>query len=112
MTTLADAAIALCFSTSARRTAGIAAKSEAKRGHRAEAERWATQAWEANDKDAEVVYKVAVVYALTGQPAKALEKLELAVKLNKPLWEVQADPDLKSLRNEPRFKKLAATPAR
>ena len=69
--------------------AGIAAKSEAKLGNTAEAERWATQAWEANDKDEGVVYKVAVVYALTDQPAKALDKLELAVKLGKPLWEVQ-----------------------
>ena len=92
--------------------AGIAAKSEAKLGRKAEAERWATQAWEANDKEAGVVYKVAVVYALTGQPAKALDKLELAVKLGKPLWEVQADPDLKSLRNDPRFKSLSAKPVR
>lgn len=92
--------------------AGIAAKSEAKLGNTAEAERWATQAWEANDKDEGVVYKVAVVYALTGQPTKALDKLELAVKLGKPLWEVQADPDLKSLRNDPRFKNLTAKPVR
>jgi eukaryotic-like serine/threonine-protein kinase len=94
------------------RTAGIAAKSEAKRGHRAEAERWATQAWEANDKDGEVVYKVAAVYALTDQPEKALDKLDLAVKLGKPLWEVRADPDFKKLRNEARFKNLTATPVR
>ena len=94
------------------RLAGIAAKCEAKLGRKAEAERWATQAWEANDTDAEVVYKVAVVYALTDQPAKALDKLELAVKLGKPLWEVQADPDLKSLRNDPRFKNLTAKPVR
>ena len=90
--------------------AGITAKCEAKLGHKVEAERWATQAWEDNDEDVEVVYKVAVVYALTGQTEKALEKLELAVKLGKPLWEVRADPDLKSLRNEPRFKKLIAKP--
>jgi serine/threonine protein kinase/tetratricopeptide (TPR) repeat protein len=93
-------------------TAGIAAKSEAKLGRKAEAERWASQAWEANDKDAEVAYKVAAVYALTGQPEKALDKLELAVKLGKPLWEVRADPDLKSLRNDARFKKLTAQPTR
>jgi Flp pilus assembly protein TadD len=92
--------------------AGIAAKSEAKLGRKAEAERWAAQAWEANDKDAEVAYKVAAVYALTDQPAKALDKLELAVKLGKPLWEVRADPDLKSLRNDARFKSLTAKPVR
>ena len=94
------------------RTASIAAKCEAKREHKAEAERWATQAWEAGDKDAEVVYKVAVVYALTGQPEKALDKLELAVNQGKPLWEVRADPDLRSLRNDARFKKLVAQTGR
>jgi len=92
--------------------AGIAAKSHAKLGNKAEAELLAGQAWEADDKDPEVVYKVAAVYALTGQPAKALDKLELAVKLGKPLWEVQADPDLTSLRNEVRFKNLTAKSGR
>jgi tetratricopeptide (TPR) repeat protein/predicted Ser/Thr protein kinase len=90
------------------RTASIAAKCEAKLGHKAEAEKWASQAWQADDKNAEVVYKFAVVYALTGQREKALDKLELAVKQGKPLWEVRADPDLRSLRNEARFKNLAA----
>jgi Flp pilus assembly protein TadD len=93
-------------------TAGIAAKCHAKLGHTAEAERLAAQAWEATNQDAEVVYKVAVVYALIGQGDKALDKLELAIKLGKPRWEVQADPDLKSLHGHARFKALAAKPVR
>jgi serine/threonine protein kinase/tetratricopeptide (TPR) repeat protein len=86
--------------------AAIAAKSEAKLGNMTEAVKWATQAWAMNDKDAEVAYKFGVVYALMGDLGKALEKLEVAVNLGKPRWEVQADPDLRSLRNDARFEKL------
>jgi serine/threonine protein kinase/tetratricopeptide (TPR) repeat protein len=94
------------------RIAGMAAKCEAKLAHKAEAELLANQAWEAGDKDAEVAYKVATVYALTGQPERAFEKLDLAVKLGKPRWEVRADPDLRSLRADARFKALVAKPDR
>ncbi|HKW01378.1 MAG TPA: serine/threonine-protein kinase [Vicinamibacterales bacterium] len=93
-------------------TAGMAAKCQAKLGNKAEAEQLAAQAWQAADQDADVVYKFAVVYALNGQPEKALDKLDVAIKLGKPRWEVQADPDLKSLRSHPRFKAMAAKPSR
>jgi serine/threonine protein kinase/tetratricopeptide (TPR) repeat protein len=89
-------------------TAGMMAKSQAKLGLSADAEQSAMKAFTAKETDFEVVYKVAAVYALTGQPEKALEKLERAVKLGKPLWEVRADRDLRSLRNNPRFKTLVA----
>ena len=58
--------------------------------------------------DHEVVYKVAIVYALAGKIDHALDKLEEAVRLGFPLVFVRADTDLRALRSHPRFKALIA----
>ena len=89
-------------------TAAVAAKCEAKLGRDLAAERRALEAYAAAQSDYEVVYKVAIVYALAGKVDHALDKLEEAVRLGFPLVFVRADTDLRVLRNHPRFKALIA----
>ena len=84
----------------------VAAKCVAKLGRFAEAERRALAAYSAADRDPAVVYKLAAVYALTGETDKALARLEEAVKLGHSLVIVRADWDLGSIANHPRFKAL------
>ena len=63
--------------------------------------------------DPDIAYAVGSVYALEGDNDKAFEWLERSVALgngNKPCFE--GDPNLKSLRGEPRFAELMAKIAR
>ena len=58
--------------------------------------------------DAEVRYKLAVVYALNGRIADALEALEKAIALKYSLVYIRLDRDLSALANHPKFKALIA----
>jgi len=92
-------------------TEAIAAKCQAKLGI-AGAEGRALAALAANETDADVLFKLAVVYALTRQTDKALDRLEQAVHLGYPPALVRDDPDVRPLSNHPRFKRLVAQPSR
>jgi tetratricopeptide (TPR) repeat protein len=59
------------------------------------------------DVDADIAYSVGSVYALEGEPDQAFEWLERSVSLgneNRPCFE--HDPNLGSLREDPRYKEL------
>jgi tetratricopeptide (TPR) repeat protein len=87
-------------------TEAIAAKCEAKLGHGANAEARALAAWATDEKNADVLFKLAVVYAIGHQTDKALDRLEQAVNLGYSRVRVRDDQDLKTLRAEPRFRRL------
>lgn len=54
-------------------------------------------------------YSIACCYALLGEKEKALEWLEKALKLGfRDLKQVQTDTDFESLRNNPKYRELAA----
>jgi|SRR5687767_11529826 len=73
----------------------------------------AIAAWRKNidlTKNPSAMYNVACAYSRLNQKAKAIEWLEKAFD-NKfsPFANIAADPDLANLREEPRFKELAAS---
>ncbi len=66
---------------------------------------WAERATKIDPDDAGIQYNVACLYALEGEKDRAFECLENAVKAGFAHREwVEKDPDLDSLRNDPRFK--------
>ena len=76
-------------------------------GHREAGLRWAERALAIDPRDAGVRYNVACLYALEGAAEQALRALEEVVRAgfgNKD-W-IQRDPDLASLRDDPRFQAL------
>jgi TolB-like protein/Flp pilus assembly protein TadD len=77
-------------------------------GQRAKGLEWAERALAAEPEDAGVRYNVACLYALEGESDKAIACLEAAVQAGfaHKDW-VDNDPDLDSLRDDPRFKTLA-----
>jgi tetratricopeptide (TPR) repeat protein len=95
--------------TKAMRTMAVSAKCAAKLGRVADAERRALMAMSAAPADAEVRYKLAVVYALNNRIADALDALEKAIALKYPLVYIRLDRDLSALANHPKFKALTAT---
>ena len=88
-------------------TEAIAAKCQAKLGI-AGAEGRALAALAADDKNADVLFKLAVIYALSRQTDRALDRLEQAVNFGYPPVFIRDDPDLHVLSNQPRFKRLVA----
>ena len=58
---------------------------------------------QAHSKDPSVLYNVAVAYELCGNRDKALDILLAAVKVGQSLDEVKNDPELVSLRSDPRY---------
>lgn len=76
-------------------------------GDRARALEWAEQATAVDPEEASVCYNVACLYALEGERDRALEHLECAFRVGfaHPDW-VEQDPDLESLRNDPRFREM------
>jgi TolB-like protein/Flp pilus assembly protein TadD len=68
---------------------------------------WATRALEIDPGDARIQYNVACLFALEGETTRAFECLEAAVKAGFAHREwVEKDPDLDSLRDDPRFQAL------
>ncbi len=59
-----------------------------------------------DSKNPDILYQQAVVYARNDQPKGALEALAQALKQGYSAKEAADDPDLKSLANDPEFRKL------
>lgn len=76
---------------------------EAKLGEAAAARRHAAEAVALSPASSEVVYKTAVVHALTAQPEEALLALKKALAMGFRAWEARVDEDLASLRTNGRF---------
>ncbi len=91
------------------RAATMCAVSACRLGRKEEGLEWAQRALAADPEDAGVCYNVACLYALEGEPDRAIDCLEDAFKVGfaNPDW-VDKDPDLDSLRALPRFQALLA----
>jgi tetratricopeptide (TPR) repeat protein len=89
------------------RAATMRAVSLCRLGRREEGLRWAEQALSLDALDAGVRYNVACLYALEGATERALSALEESARAGyaHPDW-IARDPDLASLRREPRFQAL------
>jgi adenylate cyclase len=76
-------------------------------GEKAKGLEWAERALEIDADDAGVRYNVACLYALEGETARAMGALEEAVRAGfaNVDW-IKNDPDLDSLRADPRFQTL------
>ena len=59
-----------------------------------------------DSKSVSLAHKEAVIYALAGKQAEALQSLKQAVENGYSVKEVDADPDFKELRSSPEFQKL------
>jgi tetratricopeptide (TPR) repeat protein len=90
------------------RSLALAAVVEAKLGDGAAAERHAAEALALSPSSSDIVYKVAVVHALTGRPDEALAALEKALDMGFRAWEARVDDDLGSLRKSARFVSLTS----
>lgn len=76
-------------------------------GQQEEGVAWAERALAIDRTDARIQYNVACLLALAGKPDRAIECLENAVRAGfAHLDWVEKDPDLDSLRGDPRFKSL------
>jgi TolB-like protein/tetratricopeptide (TPR) repeat protein len=89
------------------RAATMCAVSACRIGRRDEGLAWAERAVAADPEDAGVRYNVACLYALEGEPERAISALEDAfeVGFGNRDW-IERDPDLDSLRGHPRFQAL------
>ena len=76
-------------------------------GRNDEALEWAERALKMDPQDPWVLYNVACTYALLDQVERAIDCLERAVGqgMGERHW-FENDPDLASLRDDPRFKAL------
>jgi TolB-like protein/Tfp pilus assembly protein PilF len=89
------------------RAATMRAVSHCRLGEREEGLRWAEQAIVIDPHDAGVKYNVACLYAVAGEPDRAMDCLEEAFQAGFGAIEwIQNDPDLESLRGHPRFEAL------
>jgi tetratricopeptide (TPR) repeat protein len=76
-------------------------------GNREEGIVWAERAVKIDPADARIQYNVACLFALAGETGRAIDCLQNAVKAGfAHLDWVEKDPDLDSLRDDPRFKSL------
>jgi tetratricopeptide (TPR) repeat protein len=90
------------------RSLALIAVVEAKLGDARAAQRHAAEALALSPSSSEIVYKSAVVHALTGQTEQALEALEQALAMGFRTWEARVDDDLASLRTIERFVSLTS----
>ena len=72
---------------------------------------WAERALALEPEEPQVLYNVACVYALLGEPERAIDCLEKSMTKGwgQKEW-MEHDPDLASLRENPRFRKLIEKP--
>ncbi len=91
------------------RAANMRAVALCRVGRRTEGLLWAERAVAIDPEDAGVRYNAACLYALAGQPQRAIELLESALRagFGTPEW-IRQDPDLASLAGDPRFAALIA----
>jgi tetratricopeptide (TPR) repeat protein len=59
-------------------------------------------------KDVDLLSEAAEVYALAGEQQKGLDCLKSAVQGGYPRFELEANPELASLRNDPRYREIMA----
>jgi adenylate cyclase len=73
-------------------------------GDRPQALEWAERALAMDSEEATVLYNIACVYAQLGESGKAIDCLEKGFRkgFGHREW-IENDPDLKSLRDQPRF---------
>jgi tetratricopeptide (TPR) repeat protein len=91
------------------RAATMRAVSLCRLGRTGEGVHWGEQAIEIDPEDASVRYNVACLFAVAGEPDRAIGCLEdaLRVGFGNTQW-LRQDPDLASLRGNPRFEALLA----
>ena len=94
------------------RAATMRAVSLCRLGKPDEGEVWAEKALEIDPSDAGVRYNVACLFALEGKSERAIDCLQEAIAAGFGLrdW-IRQDPDLASLRGEPRFEQLVSDDA-
>jgi TolB-like protein/tetratricopeptide (TPR) repeat protein/tRNA A-37 threonylcarbamoyl transferase component Bud32 len=91
------------------RAATMCAVSLCRLGDRAEGLRWAERARAIDPDDPGVLYNVACLYALEGNPDEAIACLGQALQAGFGAREwIAQDPDLASLRGDPRYQALVA----
>jgi tetratricopeptide (TPR) repeat protein len=90
------------------RALALSAVVEAKLGDARAAQRHAAEALALSPSSSDVVYKTAVVHALTARPEEALAALEKALAMGFQAWEARVDEDLASLRKNERFVSLTS----
>jgi adenylate cyclase len=68
---------------------------------------WAERISSAHPQETMTLYGIACAYALLGQAEKAIECMEEAIQFGtiQKKW-LEHDPDLRSIRDHPRFKAL------
>jgi adenylate cyclase len=78
-------------------------------GQTAESEEWAERAVEVDPNEVTMLYNMACLSVLSGNPERALDLLERAADAgwSRPEWASQ-DPDLASIRSNPRYIRLLA----
>ena len=81
---------------------------EAKSGRIEKARVLIEQALAIAPKDLDVLSEALEVYTLAGEQQKALDCLKKAVQGGYPRFELEANPELASLRNEPRYREIMA----
>lgn len=85
---------------------GILAICQAKRGAIEQAMQLIRQARAVDGADNQLMYDEAVIDALAGKPADALQPLQSALENGYSLEEAKMDPDLKAVRSTPGFAEL------
>lgn len=84
------------------------AQYQAKSGAPEKARQSISQALAIAPKDVDVLSSAVEVYTLAGEQQKALDCLEYAVQAGYPRFELEANPELASLRNDPRYREIMA----
>jgi len=87
---------------------GSLAVYEAKSGNLEKARPFIGRALAIAPKDVDVLSCAAEVYTLAGEQQKALDSLTSAVQAGYPRSEIEANPELAGLRNEPRYREIMA----
>ena len=91
------------------RAATMRAVSLCRLGRLEEGKEWAERALEIDPADAGVRYNVACLFALEKEPERAIDCLEeaIAAGFGNSAW-IRQDPDLASLKGNPRFEELVS----
>jgi eukaryotic-like serine/threonine-protein kinase len=87
---------------------GLLAVCEAKSGGLEKARLLIGHALAIAPKDVNVMNEAVEVYTLAGEQPKALDCLKGAVQGGYPRFELEANPELASLRNDPRYREIMA----
>ena len=87
-------------------TRGNLALYYAKKGDAASAQRFMKEARGIDPKSVDLIYNEAVMSALVGDKDRAFADLANAVKAGLPMSSIETDPDMRSLRSDPRFAAL------